>query len=269
MSAVSTPPASGRLVSADTLAVAPAVLGRPLAEPWRRLAAIAVDIVAVAALSLLSAPCLGLATGALLLCLFGNSAQVPLAMKAVRTLCRALGAILALVSVLALGHVSLFRDQALQLDVFTGRAPSAAMANTLSVAPEASSAELRTAVARLQEQVESLKEEHREMQKTRASLVTQARAVANALGVTFGWSGVYFTLCAGALGGRTIGKLLLKTRAVKTNGLPFTCFDAFVRQGGYVAGVAMGLIGFLKLLWEPNRQTVEDRIAGTVVVRES
>jgi uncharacterized RDD family membrane protein YckC len=69
------------------------------------------------------------------------------------------------------------------------------------------------------------------------------------------------------LGGRTLGKLLLRTRAVKVNGTPFTFFDGFVRQGGYVAGVAMGLIGFLKLLWEPNRQAVEDRIAGTVVVR--
>jgi hypothetical protein len=40
-----------------------------------------------------------------------------------------------------------------------------------------------------------------------------------------------------------------------------------LRQGGYVAGVAMGMIGFLKVLWEPNRQAVEDRIAGTVVVK--
>ena len=269
MPAASAPAASGRLVSAETLAVAPALLGRPLAEPWRRLAAIGVDLVVVAALSLLSAPCLGLGTGVLLLCLFGNSAQAPLAMKAVRTFCRALGAIVALVSVLALGHFSLFRDQALQLDAFTGRAPSAAMTTTVAVTPDASPSELRGAVGRLQEQVDQLKSEHRELQAANASWVAQAKSLANALGVTFGWSGVYFTLCAGALGGRTLGKLWCQTRAVKTNGLPFTCFDGFVRQGGYVAGVAMGLIGFLKLLWEPNRQAVEDRIAGTVVVRES
>lgn len=268
MSAAPLPPAAGRLVSADTLAVAPDLLGRTLAEPWRRLAAIIADILIISLLSLLSAPWLGLATGALLLCLLGHNANAPLALKAVRTLCRALGAVLTVLSVLALGHVSLFRDHALQLDAFTGRAPSVAMTNTISVAPEASATELRGAVSRLQEQVEQLKDEHREGQKTSASWVAQARAFANALGVTFGWSGVYFTLCAGALGGRTLGKLLLKTRAVKTNGLPFTFFDAFVRQGGYIAGVAMGLIGFLKLLWEPNRQTVEDRIAGTVVVRE-
>ena len=37
--------------------------------------------------------------------------------------------------------------------------------------------------------------------------------------------------------------------------------------GGYVAGVAMGMTGFLNLLWEPNRRAVEERIAGTVVVK--
>ena len=85
--------------------------------------------------------------------------------------------------------------------------------------------------------------------------------------MTFGWSGVYFTMLAGLLNGRTLGKLLFGIRAAKINGTRFTYFDGFVRQGGYVAGVAMGLIGFLKLLWEPNRQAVEDRIAATVVVK--
>ena len=74
-------------------------------------------------------------------------------------------------------------------------------------------------------------------------------------------------LAAMLVNGRTLGKLLLGIRAVKVNGAKFTYFDAFVRQGGYVAGVAMGMIGFLKLLWEPNRQAVEDRIAATVVVK--
>ena len=54
---------------------------------------------------------------------------------------------------------------------------------------------------------------------------------------------------------------------MRINHAPLTYFDAFIRSGGYVAGVAMGMIGFLKLLWEPNRQAVEDRIAGTVVIK--
>lgn len=269
MSEGTAPPAvrTGRVVTAETLAVAPSVLGQPLADPWRRAAAMAIDLAAVGLLSLLSAPWLGLATGAMLVVLFGNAASAPLALIAVRWICRLLGAALALLSVLVLGHSTFLKAGGLRVDALTGRPPSAAMTETVWVAPDASASGLRTATLKLQEQVEALKAENRDLQAASTSWTYRARALANALGVTFGWSGVYFTLLAGGLGGRTLGKLLLRTRTVKTNGLPFTFFDAFVRQGGYVAGVAMGMIGFLKVLWEPNRQAVEDRIAGTVVVR--
>jgi hypothetical protein len=265
--ASSTAPIVRRSVTADTLSAAPSVLGQPLAEPWRRLAAMLIDLAAVSALSLLSGPWLGLATGTMLIVLFGNSATAPLPLKAVRLFCRLLGAIIVLLSLFALGHVSLIRHDALNLEVFTSRAPSAAMKETVYVAPDAGSGELRGAVQKLEKQVDELKAENRRLHESTRSWVYQSRAFATTLGVTFGWSGVYFTLLAGLLNGRTIGKLLLGTRAVKINGQPFTFFDGFVRHGGYIAGVAMGLTGFLKLLWEPNRQAVEDRIASTVVVR--
>lgn len=268
MSAPASPaPTAGRGVSMESLAVAPDVVGRPLAEPWRRLAAMGVDLLIVTLLSILSGPWLGLATGAMLIVLFGNSRTAPLPLKLVRTACRALGAIVVLVSLAALGHVSLVRYGALRLDVFTGRAPSKAMTETVHVSPTASAGELRAATDKLQRQVEELKEEATEWQAASGSWLYQARSFANALGVTFGWSGVYFTLFAGAFGGRTLGKILFGTRATKINGQPFTFFDAFVRHGGYVAGVAMGLTGFLNLLWDPNRRAVEDRIAGTVVLK--
>ena len=261
------PSASGRAVTAEALGLAPSVLGLPLADPWRRFAAMLADLAAVGLLSLLSGPWLGLATGAMLLVLFGNSPDVPFVLKAVRTGCRLLGAIIVILSVFALGHVSLLRDSGLNLEAFTGREPIAAMNETVYIAPNASAADLRTGAGRLEKQVTDLKAENLRLREASRSWLNQSRAFANTLGVTFGWSGVYFTLLAGAFGGRTLGKLLLRIRAVKTNGLPFTFFDAFVRHGGYVAGVAMGLTGFLRLLWEPNRQAVEDRIAGTVVVR--
>jgi uncharacterized RDD family membrane protein YckC len=267
MSEASIPPVSGRRVTADTLAVAPAVLGLPLAEPSRRLAAMLVDLLAVGLLSLLSGAWLGMATGALLVVLFGNDSAAPLALKTVRWICRGLGGATALLSVLLLGHSSFVRDSGLRLDAITGRPASAAMTETVYLAPDASFAEHRAATAKLEQQVADLKAEVRELQAAGASWTYRARAFANALGVTFGWSGVYFTLLAGACNGRTLGKFLLRTRAAKINGRPFTFFDAFVRHGGYVAGLAMGLTGFLKLLWEPNRQAVEDRIAGTVVVK--
>jgi len=43
--------------------------------------------------------------------------------------------------------------------------------------------------------------------------------------------------------------------------------DAFARYGGYAAGLATGAVGFLRLLWDPNLQAIEDKIAGTVVVK--
>ena len=260
------PTAMGRVVTPETLGAASSVLGLPLANPWRRLVAMLVDLGVVALLSLLSGPWLGLATGGMLLVLFGSSPGAPLALKAVRGVCRVLGAIIILASVFALGHVSLLRESGLNLEVFTGRPPIPAMRETVYVAPDASIAELRSAVDRFEKQVAELKAENARLQDASRSWVYQSRAFASTLGVTFGWSGVYFTLFAGAASGRTLGKILLRIRAVKTNGQPFTFFDAFVRHGGYVAGVAMGLTGFLRLLWEPNRQAVEDRIAGTVVV---
>jgi uncharacterized RDD family membrane protein YckC len=258
---------SGRVVTPATLSASPSILGLPLASPWRRLVAMIVDLSAVGLLSLLSGPWLGLATGGMLIVLFGNSREAPLALKAVRMVCRVLGAIVVLLSVLALGHVSLLRKSGLELEAFTGRPPIPAMKESVFVAPDASPSELRSATGRLEKQVSDLKAENLRLEEAGRTWLGQSRAFANTLGVTFGWSGVYFTLLAGALGGRTLGKLLLGIRASKTDGMPFTFFDAFVRHGGYVAGVALGLTGFLRLLWEPNRQAVEDRIAGTVVVQ--
>jgi uncharacterized RDD family membrane protein YckC len=259
-------PPAGRVVKAEALSVAPSVVGLELARPWRRLVAMLVDLAVVGVLSLLSGPWLGLATGAMLIVLFGNSAGAPIPLKAVRGVCRLLGAIVVLLSVLALGHVSLLRESGLELEVFTGREPIPAMTETVYVPPDAGASALRAATSKLEKQVAELKAENVRLQEGTRSWVHQSRAFAGTLGVTFGWSGVYFTLLAGAFSGRTLGKLLLRIRAVKTDGMPFTFFDAFVRHGGYVAGVAMGLTGFLRLLWEPNRQAVEDRIAGTVVV---
>lgn len=262
-----TPAPVGRVVRADTLVVAPEMVGRSLAEPWRRLAAMAVDLVAIGGLSLLAGPFLGLATGALLIVLFGNASSAPVVLKLVRWICRLLGAVIAVFSVLALGHVSPVKTGGLELNAFTGRPPSAAMTESHFVPPNAGATELAAVAQKLERQVEALKAEHRALEASHLSWTHQARAFARTLGVTFGWGGVYFTLVAGALSGRTLGKLVLGIRAAKIDGKPFTFFDGFIRNGGYVAGVAMGFMGFLRLLWEPNRQAVEDRIAGTVVVK--
>lgn len=247
--------------------MAPTVLGRPLAEPWRRAAAMAVDVTIVGLLSLLAKPFLALGTGALLIVLLGSSEKAPVALKVFRWICRGLGVVVIGLAVLAIGHGSLLRSSGLNLAALTGQEPSAALTRKVFVRADASYAELREANEQLQDQVVALKKEYAEQQAAGVSWLHRARALSGALGVTFGWSGIYFTLLAGLWQGRTLGKFLLRTQAVKINGSALTFFDAFIRHGGYVAGVAMGMIGFLKLLWEPNRQAVEDRIAGTVIVK--
>ena len=269
MAAATTQSASstGRKVTAETLTVAPSVLGQPLAEPWRRLAAILADLVVVGLLSFLARPWLALGTGLLLIVLLGNSPTAPLAQRTFRWIFRGLGAVVILLAALALGQGSVFRAAKVNLDALTGGAASKAMKETVFLPPNPSGSDFRSANQRLEEQVEALKNEIRDYHAGNSSWLYRARAFTKALGVTFGWSGIYFTLMAGTLGGRTVGKLIFRTRAVKINGSELTYFDAFIRNGGYIAGVAMGLIGFLKLLWEPNRQAVEDRIATTVVIK--
>jgi hypothetical protein len=261
------PGKGGRQVRTETLAVAPEIVGLALAEPWKRAAAMMIDLCMIGLLSLLAKPFLGIAVGVLLALILGRGQPVPWALRLARWICRGLGATIALLAVLALGHSSFTRLDALNLEVLKGRTESPAMKKTVLVPASASYGQMHSVAEDLAQQVKELKKEIEAERVASSTLVGRARALTGTLGVTFGWSGVYFTLLTGLLNGRTVGKLLFKIRAAKINGSTFSYFDGFVRQGGYIAGVAMGMLGFLKLLWEPNRQAVEDRIAATVVVK--
>ena len=43
-------------------------------------------------------------------------------------------------------------------------------------------------------------------------------------------------------------------------------WDSFGRYGGYGAGLATGLLGFLQIYWDPNRQAIHDKISSTIVI---
>ena len=91
------------------------------------------------------------------------------------------------------------------------------------------------------------------------------KAFIEELGLGFGWAAFYFS----ALGqGRanTLGKQLLGIRVIQLNGQPIGFWNAFGRYGGYAAGLATGLLGFLQVYWDPNRQAIQDKIAATVVI---
>lgn len=87
------------------------------------------------------------------------------------------------------------------------------------------------------------------------------------LGLSFGWAAFYFTVMIAWFEGQTLGKLFLGIRVVKLDNKPISLWEAFGRYGGYSAGLATGLLGFLQVYWDPNRQAIHDKISSTVVVR--
>ena len=99
------------------------------------------------------------------------------------------------------------------------------------------------------------------------SLVRAVRALGTDVGLSIGWIGVYFTLTLALWGGYTPGKRLLGVRVYRLDGRRLSLWTAFERFGGYAAGLATGLLGFAQVLWDPNRQGIQDKVAGTVVVR--
>lgn len=74
---------------------------------------------------------------------------------------------------------------------------------------------------------------------------------------------VYFVWKYGA----TLGKKWLKIRVVRTDGSNLTLFQAILREviGKFISSLVLSL-GYFWALWDKNRQTWHDKIAGTYVV---
>lgn len=67
--------------------------------------------------------------------------------------------------------------------------------------------------------------------------------------------------------GQTIGKKVMKIKVVDTQGQLLTVGKAFLRIIGYMVSSAIFYLGFLWILWDPEKQGWHDKIAGTYVVR--
>ncbi|KPH63405.1 hypothetical protein AMS58_10815 [Pseudoalteromonas porphyrae] len=106
-------------------------------------------------------------------------------------------------------------------------------------------------------------------QKTQSStsILQWGKGIIEDLGLGFGWAAVYFTLFSLLWRGQTPGKKLCNIRVVALNGDYLSLWDSFGRYGGYGAGFATGLLGFLQIFWDPNRQAIQDKISATVVIR--
>ena len=103
--------------------------------------------------------------------------------------------------------------------------------------------------------------------ETTHSLVEWAKVVITDLGLGFGWAAVYFTLFTLLWKGQTPGKKMMGIRVIALSGEYLNAWDAFGRYGGYGAGFATGLLGFMQIYWDPNRQAIQDKISATVVIK--
>ena len=79
---------------------------------------------------------------------------------------------------------------------------------------------------------------------------------------------VYFGLTTYFGNGKTLGKKLLKIRVVSITHPQMTFWQSIERALGYGASILEGGFGFIQFFINPNRRTVHDRIAETIVVDE-
>ena len=86
------------------------------------------------------------------------------------------------------------------------------------------------------------------------------------LGLGFGWAALYFSIFTAWWKGQTPGKKLMGMKVIKLDNKPLNLWESFGRYGGYAAGLATGLTGFLQVFWDPNRQAIQDKISETLVI---
>jgi uncharacterized RDD family membrane protein YckC len=80
------------------------------------------------------------------------------------------------------------------------------------------------------------------------------------------WLVLYFTLSVYLSNGRTLGKKLLRLRIISQVHERISLFHSFERALGYGASALEAGFGFFQYFIRPDRRTIHDRIAETIVV---
>ena len=259
-----------RWVMPEALNVAPEWVGAPLATPVRRGLAVALDVGFV-----------GLLSGVSGLWLIGGLALVVVQLRSQR------GGVLAgrrawigwvgaaVISLLAFQEAKdqwdQYRNPALAAAAKAERAAEQAadLAEEGVAAPAAAvvSASASASAPSAEQRIAKLEAELAEARKPRPfTLRSQIDHLADTLGVGLGWGIVYFSLLPAWWGGQTVGKKLFRLRVVELTGKPMTVMRCLKRYGGYAAGMATGGLGFMQVLWDANRQAIQDKTAHTVVI---
>lgn len=311
------------IITPEAFRVLPALYGLPLADPWRRLAAVTIDAVLVVVLAQSGGLLLGVAAAVLFYSWMSGRATA--GSGGLRKLVAIAGSIMLFMAVVAIVEPLLHDDDppnaaqgtlqgrdallagigAARLYACDDAACRATELDRLGAAiaksdlPPAERAELLRDLA---EGADASDEELARLERRYAeaatppqpapaatpsgddgeaearslvgadgsfSLLRTLRALAEDLGFSFGWGAVYFTLLTVLWEGQTLGKRWLGIRVIALSGRPLGYWEAFNRYGGYAAGFATGLLGFLQVFWDANRQAIHDRIAFTAVIRDA
>jgi RDD family len=154
------------------------------------------------------------------------------------------------------------KDAAAEASADAANAAAAPVAQSASAAA-AAVAQAQAAKTRIAE-LESQLAEAKKPKPFR--LREEMKRVFAGIGLQFGWGIVYFSLLPAWWGGQTVGKKLFRLRVVEITGKPMTVMRCLKRYGGYAAGMATGGLGFTQMLWDPNRQGIQDKAAHTVVL---
>lgn len=274
------------IVTPDAFSVTPALLGTPLAEPWRRLIALLLDLVLIGFLQLLGWRVLGGIAGLMLLRMATKRTDGARATRAQKF---ALGCTGATVFVVAIGITTVIPPLLRMIAEPDGEVAVPAAEVVVSGPPEGNTvppdseavrdiddsiAALLARVDDLEDDLADSREEHDALREqlaeaeSRSTLFTWIRDAADEAGLIFGWGTVYLTLFLALWQGRTPGKKVMGLRVVRLNGEPLGLYMSLERAGGYMAGLATGLLGFAQVWWDPNRQAIHDKITETVVIRE-
>jgi uncharacterized RDD family membrane protein YckC len=268
-----------RWVTPEELNVAPALLGLPLARPGQRLVAMGIDLAAIGIVS-------SLANGWFFLAALLGLGERAMARRRGRQMLRTALA-WGLVALMAFAGV---REAMETPPTASGASPmdegdeeDAALVATLLEAtlPGASAASAPTEAASAAATITELRRQVRTLSLRLAQERAAAEEALNSqnwrerlrrlgldFGIGYGWALAYFTLLPSWWRGQTLGKRLMGLRVLEITGKPMGAMLGLKRFGGYLAGMATGGLGLLQLLWDPNRQALQDKAAHTVVVDE-
>jgi uncharacterized RDD family membrane protein YckC len=255
-------------VRPEALNVTPDLLGMPLAPHGRRALALVVDLAVIGVLSTTGMFWAVAGIGALIIQLRRPLPGRPRTRSALMWF--ALVVLVVVVAQRGQHWVEHRNDPPRAADVADDGNEDVATAAAVAAAFAASDVALHAAVPREThdaDRIHGLESQLAEARKPRTiQWEDDAMRQLHRLGLKFGWAIAYFSLLPFWWKGQPIGKRLFGLRVVELTGKPLGLMTCFGRYGGYAAGLATGGMGFLQILWDANRQAVEDKLAHTVVV---